>query len=232
MNTSKGTLMKIAIIDAHDHNYDEIADISMPNREKYAKKHGYTFHVYKFNKLVPEQRSPHWGRVLAIEQFLPSYDWIFYCDTDAIILNDTMKIEDQIDDKYDIIAGPMPHEGHLSTAGLIIKNSPWVMNFLKVWYSQTHFIDHPYFATAESDHGATSTDGGGMFFEQSAFEFLYDTNAEIRGKIKRIPRKFFNAIASSAYMYNRGDFLIHFPGIPKQDKLNLMKTWIRKTIKC
>lgn len=224
--------MKLALLDAHNSDYDDIAKISCANKSRYCKKHGYDFQVYKFGRLEPENRTPHWGRIPGLQEHIKNYDWIFYSDTDAVILNFSIKIHDFIDENYNIIAGPLPHEGHLSTAGLLVKNCPWTLDFLEHWYKQIYFIDKPYYADPSSDHGATSTDGGGYYFEQSAFEYLYDTDESIREKIKRVPRKVFNSIASSAYLFNEGDFLVHFPGISHYDKLQCVKKWVKKSIKC
>lgn len=220
----------IALLDAHNDNYNDIAAISVPNRIKYCKKHGYKFVEYKFTKLQPPNRTPHWGRVMGLKTHLDQYDWIFYCDTDAVILNESIKIEKFIDENYDLIVGPLASEGHLSSSGMLIKNCEWSRKLFDTWYNQTYFINHPYHAKPGQDYGATAGNGG-MFFEQSALEFLYDTNEEIRKRIKRIKRNAFNSIASSAYYYKPGDFLIHFPGVPKQQKIDLMKQWSKKSVK-
>ena len=38
---------------------------------------------------------------------LANYDWLFYLDSDALIMNDMIKLETLIDDDYDMIATMM-----------------------------------------------------------------------------------------------------------------------------
>ncbi len=56
--------MKIAVLDAHDENYEEIARLIYTNRRSYCGRHGYDFICHRFGAL---DRTPHWGRVLASE---------------------------------------------------------------------------------------------------------------------------------------------------------------------
>lgn len=215
--------MKIGLIDSHNNSYEYLAKISRPNRINYCLKHGYDFIEFSFQK-IPDARTPHWGRVLAIKKYLNQYDWLFYLDTDIIICNFKIKIEDFIDDNYDLIVGPNPiEEGHLSTSGMLFRNTDWSMSFLDKWFEQKYFIDKPYIPNNEHFYLSTGGDGGGKFYEQSAFHYLYDQETEDRKKIKVVPRRLFNSLI---YTWSFGDFLIHFPGPDKNLKLWGLKHYL------
>jgi hypothetical protein len=220
--------MKIGLVDSHNLSYEYLAKISRPNKKKYCQRHGYDFVEFFFEKLE-DDRTPHWGRVLAIKKHLKNYDWLFYLDTDVVICNYSLKIESFIDENYDLIVGPNPQEaeGHLSTSGMLFKNTEWSMCFLDDWFMQKHFINNPYVPNVENFYMSTGGDGGGKYYEQSAFHHLYDTKEEHRNKIKVVPRKAFNSLH---YTWAPGDFLIHFPGPDRHFKLQGMKQYLKKNI--
>ena len=207
--------MTIALLDAHDVNYDYIGAISDPNRVEYCNRHNIDFIRYRFDKLEPEGRQPNWGRFQGLITHLPNYDWIFYLDTDAIITNMDIDIRDCIDESYDMIAGPLPHEGHLSTGGFLIKNSQWSMDFMADLWSQTQFIDNAYFGTLSG--------GDGKYFEQSSFHYLYDTKEDYRKHIKVVERK---AFASTLFDHQPDHLLVHLPG--RAHKLLMMCAYLKK----
>lgn len=213
--------MKIGLIDAHNDSYDYIAKISRKNKTTYCEKNGYEFIEFIFKEL-PDNRSPHWGRVLALKKHLKNYDWLLYLDTDSVICNMNIKIEKIIDRSYDLIVGPNPQnlEGHLSTSGMLFKNTKWSLCFLDEWFDQKQFIDAPYIPKAEHSNLSTGNDGGGKYYEQSAFHYLYDNSASHRKKIKVVTRKIFNSLINT---WMPGDFLIHFPSPDKKFKERGMK---------
>lgn len=207
--------MKIAMLDVHNDNYEHVYNIGSETKKSYCNKHGYDFLEYKTEHLIPRQRQDNWGRVQGIIYHLKNYDWLFYLDTDILIMNHEIKIESFIDENYNLIVGPLPEEGHLMTSGLLIKNCKWSFEFFLDLYAQVQFIDSPYY----SPEGFTATgtpNSGGSYFEQSAFHYLFDNYPKYSEKIKVVPRKLFN---SEIGKYQEGDFLIHFPGQYAKSKL-------------
>lgn len=196
--------MKFALLDAHDANYDRIAEISDPNRVQYCNRHGIDFIRYSFGvgSLEPKGRQPNWGRFQGLMKHLPDYDWIFYLDTDAIFTNMSIDVRQYIDENYDLIVAPKPEEGHLSTGGMLVRNTPWTMAFIHDLWNQTQFITEGY-------TGTLSGGDGRMYFEQSSFHYLYDTREDYRKRIKVVERKLF---ASTMFDHQPDHLLVHFPG--------------------
>lgn len=216
--------MKIALLDVHNDNYKKIWEVAGPIKEAYCKKHGYdNIHYQSPPSLLPEGRQDNWGRVHGILWHLRDYDWIFYLDTDILIMNHDIKVEDYIDDNYNLIAGPLPHEGHIMTSGMIIKNDRWAVDFFLDLYAQTNFITDEYHSPEDKNHATGNPSNGGLFFEQSSFHYLYDNYDKYFSKIKLLPRACFNSETRS---YRPGDFLIHFPG--QAYKVKLMKLMLEQ----
>jgi hypothetical protein len=214
--------MKIIVIDAHSNDYEELAKISCPVKADYCSQHDYEFKICNIE--TDFSRTPHWHKIKAIEQNIKKCDWLFYCDTDVVITNKSVKLEDIIDDKYDLICGPMPFEGQISTSSFLIRNCEWSYRFLDTWYKQAQFIDKPYYPHPDSDFYATGSyvkREGGTYFEQSAFAYLYDTDESVRSRIKRIKSNLFLS-------YKPDNFLIHFPGGTPELKLKHMQILMSK----
>lgn len=199
--------MNIATLDCHNADYFPVADITRPRKTKYCKKHKYDLIYDVFEKI---DRFPTWAKVLGAQKFLPQYDLLCFLDTDVLIMNYEIKIEDQIDDQHNIFIGLMPdfHTGeptHLSTSAWIIKNTEWSIDFLKKWWNTTEYLNKVY---PEKGVNTPATNGfGGIYHEQSAFSFLYDVDEDCRKNTKIMPFCWFN---QREVNYKNGDFLIHF----------------------
>lgn len=196
--------MKITVLDCHDKKYTNIASLTSPIKERYCQRHGYNFVVYNFGNIG---RPPTWGKVLGVKHHLTDSDYILFLDTDVLIMNLDVKIENYIDERYNLQIGYMPDfntgiKTHISTSAFIIKNTNWSQKFLNKWWNTEAYIDSPYFSKGIATRGT-----GGIFYEQSAFHFLYETNKDCVSNIKIMPFPWFN---TREVNYKSGDFLIHF----------------------
>ena len=199
--------LKIALIGAHDPRYDHIGQYSHFNKAAYAIKHGYDVCLY--TEYLDEKRIGYWYKVIAAKKNLANYDWLFYLDSDALIMNDTIEIETLIDDHYDMIA---TYDDRLSSPILsgqfLIKNSEWSKKFLEDWY----------------DVGDTHIQPG---FDGGALIKLYTENEDIRNHIKTIPIR---KMGSYSWNYKEGDFIIQFAGFTFSEKEKFMKEYYEKTL--
>ena len=87
-------------------------------------------------------------------------------------MNHDVKIEDYIDDKYNLIAGPLPHEGHIMTSGMLIKNDRWAVDFFLDLYAETKYITDEYHSPPDKKFATGNPSKGGLYFEQSSFHYL------------------------------------------------------------
>lgn len=111
-------IMKNAITTLHTPwNYQELADLTNPNKQRYCDKHGYDFvpHFtnFDFDKYYVDENRPkgmanwHGGfeKIGLVLRLLKSgkYDWVFWLGTDTLITNFDIKIEDVTDNNYHFI---------------------------------------------------------------------------------------------------------------------------------
>jgi hypothetical protein len=130
------------------------------NKRQYAVKHGYSF-VARSAEFAQEaargQRKTVWGKIDVIEKVLPKYDWIFWLDMDAVIMDQDRKLEDLLDqvkrlypdggpatfdDRVDFVVARPYHDPMINAGVFLIRNTPWAMQFLRdvqktqAWYNR------------------------------------------------------------------------------------------------
>lgn len=89
--------MNILLVTMWGNSYKEIADVTVPIMEYYAKKHNYGFAQILLSDSIDWPYKKH-------EFFKTAYDYdvIFYLDVDCLITNLNIKVEFFIDDKNDL----------------------------------------------------------------------------------------------------------------------------------
>lgn len=203
---------RIAILSLYNEEYKHIGQYSDENKEKYAKKHGYDVFIY--HKLLDNTRPAPWSKIIAIQKHLADYDWIYWSDADSLIMNTDIKLENLIDEKFDLVISKECYYGYLNTGSFLIKNSSWSHELLKRIYEQEQFIFQK------------------SFWEQAALAHLLKIDESLLPHLKIVYQRVLNSNLNftPAYecWYQEGDFVIHFFG--DCDKANLMKAWSQKVI--
>lgn len=201
---------RIAIVSLYDENFKELGKYSDLNKQRYAEKHGYDLFLY--HSLLDKKRPASWSKIKALEKHLNNYDWLFWVDADALIMNDSIKLESLIDTKFNFIIAQQERSKHTNCGVFFIRNSDWSKRLLKDIYAQKQFINHKN-------------------WEQAAFHYLLNRNYNNCKKHVKIVRQ---RVMNSAYwregIYQPGDFIIHFYGIANKDRAPLMKEFYEKTL--
>lgn len=136
---------KIALVTFYDNYSEDIREISLSNKEKYAKKHGYELFVGDKEVYNLRQGRPSaWTKFKLIEKTLPNFDYVVWFDADTVVVNDTIRIEDIIDDKHDLFYSK--DENDINSGIFIIKNTSWARSYLMNAWDQDWLVqgDHPF----------------------------------------------------------------------------------------
>jgi hypothetical protein len=144
------------------------------NKEKYAKLHGY--HLLNGNPEIDRSRPVAWSKILAVKRYLDHppassggpYDYLFYIDMDAVIMNPEIKLESLISvggKGSDFI---MTEDWNgLNTGVWFVKNTLWSKKFLELAWNQSQLVPpqdpHP-------PHGKYPFE-----YEQRSFHYLLNT---------------------------------------------------------
>ncbi|GIL77937.1 hypothetical protein Vretifemale_7404 [Volvox reticuliferus] len=108
------------------------------NKFKYAHLHNYDFIPIFWNFKDPDLPGA-WAKVIAIQRYLPQYDWIWCTDVDAFVTNRYLSIEEHVlkyvpPDKAFVVARDY---NHLNTGSFFIRNTPMAFRFLDAVYAQS-----------------------------------------------------------------------------------------------
>jgi hypothetical protein len=88
---------EICVVVAYNDYYEDMAAITVEkNIQYYCKLHGYSLHVDKRST----DRYAAWNKIIACIDVLPKYKWLFFIDLDCLFMNQTIRLEDLIDDRY------------------------------------------------------------------------------------------------------------------------------------
>jgi hypothetical protein len=183
------------------------ARLSAENKRKYALKHGYSFVARSAEfaqQLIRNDRKPVWGKLDVIEKVLPKYEWIFWLDMDAVIMNQNTTIESLLakfeneyeggkkafDEEIDFIVAK-PHGDPMINAGVFLfRNTPWSMKYLRMVQGMTeYYMKHPS-------------------YEQLAMWMLMqEPGFKERSLLLDGDNHTFNTFPNR---YNPGDFVVHY----------------------
>lgn len=204
---------------AYDPRYAELAEITVPTWQRYCEKHGYHFYL-------DGNRSESEGdfcKIAMYNELLPKYgsdDVFVWVDADTLVMNDAVRLDH-------IVYAHMPRSVHF-----LIGSDPNGMN-AGVYFAR--FTPEGYRFLEASRIASKSmgwADQVGLI--QTAIKHPY------REYVKEIPGKVFNCMlydvmgwpsAGGNYvnMYEPGDFVLHFAGLPQTMRVELAQQYLPKS---
>lgn len=212
--------MRVAVVTLFDANYSELAKYSVQNKKAYCKKHGYDF--YSYDHVLEESRSIHWSKLLVIRDVLEKgdYDWVWWVDIDILIANFDKKIEDIVDNSYDMVF-PKNSIAFIASGSFFVKNTNLVKEFLNDCYE----LKKDYLM------------GINPFvfdYEQQAVRLVLQNEDKYRNITKFVEERVCNSCCKTFdpdvlryycdwneqdNIYQDGDFVIHFCGRNNEQRL-------------
>jgi mannan polymerase II complex MNN10 subunit len=215
---------KIAIVTLFDHNYSELAKMSIKNKIEYANKHNYDF-IY-FDDVIDKTRPPQWSKVKAVESILKDYDWVWWIDIDALIMEFDIMLESLIDDDYDMIFTSNKYS-YLSSGSCFFKNTHISFDFLKDCYDlkldclkdvNVSVFDHEQQSMRQLILNVDKYKSKSKLIdERSCNSFCVTENAQV---LSVYP--YWN---SDSNIYQKGDFVIQFCGRSFSERINDFKKY-------
>ena len=190
------------------------------NRLEYCRAHRYAFHPFT-NTF--DSRPAAWSKLKIILNIFKedNPDWVLWTDSDAVIKNKNIKIEDLIDNNFDLI---ISKDGFTYNTGIfLIKNTDASKKFLNECIEKEQYVGHPW-------------------EEQAAVVDFLEKNDSY--KVKVVPQRILNSypkkpplegwytqVGEKKYFwqdgegeFQEGDFVIHFAGFsPKEKELLIEK---------
>jgi len=198
--------MNLAVVTLDYGKFNKVvSSLSIPNFQQYCDKHGYDLCVE--TEIVDVERPMAWSKHIVLQEYLPRYDWVYWIDTDCLIMNHTMKLETLIDDASDMIIGMfmipegLPQSPYiLHTGGFLIRNCDWSLEYLHRVYAETNSIMS-------------------YSVDETAVTDLYRRNRSDRDHIKLVH---FKHLCSVNEHYRDGHFVWHFARRHNLERARLM----------
>lgn len=221
--------MKIAVCSIFDDVYTELGNITiLDNCKKYCDKHGYDL-ITRTNNFTMPKTHMGYEKIDLILSILKTnqYDLIFWRGVDTMITNFTKKIDELVElDNFFIIAADVHG---INADSFLIKNCQLAIDFFEeIIRDKFNYID-----------------------EQHAFKMLQE-----KYQIKVIPQKYINSYDYNLYcsidafnhngyqseceagldvfgcngQWSYGDFMIHWPGITLDKRLQLANEYLDNVI--
>lgn len=212
--------MNFAILSLHNQPFQPLADLTWPNKVRYAEKWGYG-HACKSNNFYGVALG--FEKVWFIRDMLETYqdiDWFWWVGCDTLVTNMQISLEDRVDNNYHFIIATDCNG--INADSFLIRNSPQGKEYISMILSKYEQY---------KDHG---------WLEQQVIIDTLDQNRDI---IKIVPQRDLNAYNYSLYPecqpfdkngndgnWQNGDLLIHWPGTSLPHRIHLSHYYLTQVV--
>jgi hypothetical protein len=129
----------------------ELMAESVPTMLAYAQRHGWSV-VLTSEELEPS-RPASWSKVKLIQELIASYDFVFWVDADAIIVDLARDLLAEVGDDADAWFARHPQaydaDAAVLNAGVfLVRTSPFAKDLLQAMWDAEQFVDHNWWENA------------------------------------------------------------------------------------
>lgn len=226
---------KIGVLVMYDDLYEGMASITVDqNIKQYCEIHGYRLIKHKIQD-IDNGRSPQWQKIIESIEILESsdLDWLFFIDLDCLIMNQTIKLEALIDDRYSFIVPshampaidfPMEKnefgDNNIITSAYFVKNDKIGIDILKRIWECRGMPDG--FDINSFDH-----EGRQCRTTLSMPEFRPHVKIVEERLLNRFwyinkPFMTFHNLGINNLVWKPGDFIVHVTGYSLQERISIL----------
>jgi hypothetical protein len=203
--------------------YDVLGNLAIENRRLFCSRHGYRFIS---EVAISRDRPACWAKIPAILKAFETHEWVLWADSDALILDLDLSVDEFCDPDYDLIVqsqeaffrfiGVPVAQGlarmPINSGVFLMRNSAWSRDFLARAYRQTIFVGQ-----GEIWNGIG---------EQEAMIAVLKQTPEDMSRLKYVV-----GLQNHARFYQPGDRFVHFYGnharhhIPLPECRDVLGAW-------
>jgi len=231
------------IIQTCDENYENLSEITFNNNKEYANKNGYDFISYNHN--LNDSKTAHWQKYIALRRHIKNYKWVLFLDADCIIMNHNIKLEDLVDENYDMIMENMgdrflgenpEYEKYVDwnynaiSSAMLFKNSDTSINFIKDVYENKKFPVNGIY-----DNIAVRCLLGSVDDYKNRTK-IFETDSRKLNSVWYTNKPEFLLEHEVSWndngnIYKKGDFILHIVGYSIGERISLAKQFLPYIIK-
>jgi mannan polymerase II complex MNN10 subunit len=206
--------MNIAVISIQTPEIYSYSKYTSVINKSYCDKYGYKYIQYNYS--LDDSRPIPWSKIIAIQNHIKDFDWIYWIDADAVFFNHDIKIEDHINEQYNLIISKACSEEwantyykedaeflNINTGSFLLKGKDiWSIMLLKKIYEQTNRINHHWWEN------------------QALIDIYLQNNPEINLKIHILEQYVLNGFENRFYCYKyfAEQYILHWAGMSIQDR--------------
>ena len=205
--------------------YADMCKIAEDNFRQYCDYQGYELFFHHEPLPGLESRAPQWNKILAVQAAFkkPGIDYVFWMDGDSLFMNENLRLEALVPSGENQLTLTGDTQCFINTGHLMMKKGNWTDNFLKETW-ETYPPPGPW-------------------KDNSAMAYVLSTLPEKqeRCRISVHPCCHYGFIEGcdlrnhhemNSYLHNfvAGDFILHFAGKRRDDKIVLMKKYAQQAI--
>lgn len=226
---------KIGVLVMYDDLYEEMSRLTVDgNIKSYCEMNGYTLIKHKIEN-VDNGRAPQWQKIIESINILQSsdLDWLFFIDLDCLIMNQTIKLESLIDEKYSFIipshgidAVDFPMEinefgdNNVITCAYFVKNDEIGIEILKSIWECRGFPEG--IEINDFDHEGRQCRITLAMPEFKPYVKIVEERLLNRFWYMNQPFLTFYNLGVNNLVWKPGDFIVHVSGYPLKDRIQLL----------
>jgi hypothetical protein len=158
--------------------------------ERYCEEQNYEYHLETDDDKIRNgvgKRAITWYKPLFLLDILETKnpDYILFLDADAVVVNNSYRIENFINENYDIICTEDYGPSLMNAGVILLKNSDWTKTFLKEWWDVCDKLDGG--ENTMKGHYANA-----LWHDQTCFSYLLQNYLDCRKHINVIDNKVLN----------------------------------------
>jgi hypothetical protein len=216
-----------AIASFNDAKFQPLADITDAVKKEYCDLHGYEYHVKTDIKFTSDIGFEKIRMVLDLFAKQPEIEWLLFCESDAIVSNFKIKIEDRIDNRYHFIVATDIND--INAGVFLARNSVQGRKYLNFILNERPKYKDNWQA------------------EQGVIQDSFD---QWRNTVRVVPQRVMNSFQYQYYRYGdhrdrpphfdimgndgnwaQGDWILHWPGMSLENRLVVSKQMIPYIVK-
>jgi SAM-dependent methyltransferase len=198
----------VALVTAWDGAMAAVAEVVLPNQERYCRRHGYALHAIRMR-----DGTGCWIKPRAVREGFGLAPWVCWMDLDAVVVNPSVTLDILLDTDADLVVSA--DRNGLNNGVLCWRRGPWAWDMLDRWEGHAgYYAGHPN-------------------AEQTTLAYLL--YREPRDKVRVVPQRLCNSYRYELYglgdylagQYQPGDFVLHLPGLPNERRLEILRDVLR-----
>jgi hypothetical protein len=141
--------MKKVIVTLASGTHNSYLEMSRSRLIEYGKKHNYDVQV--IDEVLTIDRPPAWSKILLVQKLLKAYDIVLWIDSDAVIIDSSTDILNEIDlDKTELALVEHKYAGqtHPNCGVMLFRRTESILRFLDLVWEQVDLINHPWWEQA------------------------------------------------------------------------------------